>query len=172
MSALARAPVGRALLSPFGDRKDPLGPSPGRGVAVPPGVRRRVHRAHRPPPDVRYIFQPQAAGDGHRFQAEAALTAWCDLCCGFIFSGATRCADCKYTCHAHCKEQVHLNCEPNGKLMECVPAYETLDHSNNNNDKIRERVINGGYKQKVLDIQIQQIQDVTQETFFFGHKEK
>ncbi|KAM4676287.1 ras association domain-containing protein 3 isoform 1-T1 [Discoglossus pictus] len=135
MSALARAPTVRALFAPFGDRKDPPVQSPARGVtAVPPGVRRRV-RAHRSPPDVRYIFQPQSPEVGHRFQAEAALTTWCDLCCGFIFSGATRCADCKYTCHSHCKDQVHLNCEPNGKLMECIPAYDTLDHSNNNHEK-------------------------------------
>ncbi|XP_018431874.1 PREDICTED: ras association domain-containing protein 3 isoform X2 [Nanorana parkeri] len=43
-----------------------------------------------------------------------------------------RAADCKYTCHSQCQGQVQLNCEPNGKLMECSPAYETLDHSNNN----------------------------------------
>uniref|UniRef100_A0A8C5QM97 Ras association domain family member 3 n=1 Tax=Leptobrachium leishanense TaxID=445787 RepID=A0A8C5QM97_9ANUR len=46
-----------------------------------------------------------------------------------------RAADCKYTCHSHCKDKVHLNCEPNGKLMECIPTYETLEHSNNNNEK-------------------------------------
>ncbi|XP_053318028.1 ras association domain-containing protein 3 isoform X2 [Spea bombifrons] len=50
-----------------------------------------------------------------------------------------RTADCKYTCHSHCKDKVHLNCEPNGKLMECIPTYETLDHSNNNNDKDGEK---------------------------------
>ncbi|KAM8973675.1 ras association domain-containing protein 3 isoform 1-T1 [Pelodytes ibericus] len=127
----------RALVSPLSDRRDSSGHIHGKGMAaggVPPGVRRRV-RAHRPTPDVRFIFEPQKPGLGHRFQAEAALTAWCDLCCGFIFSGARRCADCKYTCHSHCKDKVHLNCEPNGKLMECIPTYETLDHSNNNNDK-------------------------------------
>ncbi|KAM4038999.1 ras association domain-containing protein 3 isoform 1-T1 [Anomaloglossus baeobatrachus] len=136
MSALARAPAPRVLFSPLGDRRDSS--SNGRVAAVPgvpPGVRRRV-RAHRPPPDVRYIFQPQTPGAGHKFQAEAALTAWCDLCCGFIFSGGRRCADCKYTCHSHCQGQVQLNCEPNGKLMECLPAYDTLDHSNNNDKDV------------------------------------
>ncbi|XP_066447683.1 ras association domain-containing protein 3 isoform X2 [Eleutherodactylus coqui] len=44
--------------------------------------------------------------------------------------------DCKYTCHSHCQGQVQLNCEPNGKLMECLPAYDTLDHSNNNDKDV------------------------------------
>ncbi|KAM5172567.1 ras association domain-containing protein 3 isoform 1-T1 [Mantella aurantiaca] len=133
MSALTRS-----LLSPPGDRKEIPRHSPGRAMpvpGVPPGVRRRV-RAHRPTPDVRYIFQPQKPGCGHKFQAEAALTAWCDLCCGYIFFGARRCADCKYTCHSQCQGQVQLNCEPNGKLMECSPAYDTLDHSNNNDKEV------------------------------------
>ncbi|KAG9490356.1 hypothetical protein GDO78_005957 [Eleutherodactylus coqui] len=136
MSAVAGAPAARVLFSPLGDRRDSSSNGPGRAAAiagVPPGVRRRV-RAHRPTPDVRYIFQKP--GVGHKFEADAALIAWCDLCCGFIFSGGRRCADCKYTCHSHCQGQVQLNCEPNGKLMECLPAYDTLDHSNNNDKDV------------------------------------
>ncbi|XP_040200004.1 ras association domain-containing protein 3 isoform X1 [Rana temporaria] len=131
MSALARFPAVRV------DRRETPIHSPSRGAIVggPPGVRRRV-RAHRPPPDVRYIFQPLKPGGGHKFDTEAALTAWCDLCCAFIFSGARRCADCKYTCHSQCQGQVQLNCEPNGKLMECPPAYDTLDQSNNNDKEV------------------------------------
>ncbi|CAH2277810.1 ras association domain-containing 3 isoform X1 [Pelobates cultripes] len=135
MAALARPPAARAPLSPDSAH------SPGRGAAAGggvPGVRRRVRpqRTHRPTPDVRFIFQCEKPGyTGHNFQAEAALTAWCDLCCHFIFLGAQRCADCKYTCHSHCKDKVHLNCEPNVKLMECIPTYEPLDNSNNNNEK-------------------------------------
>ncbi|KAG8137791.1 hypothetical protein E2320_003748 [Naja naja] len=27
--------------------------------------------------------------------------------------------DCKYTCHSHCRDLVHLDCQQNGKLMDC-----------------------------------------------------
>ncbi|KAE8615479.1 hypothetical protein XENTR_v10008532 [Xenopus tropicalis] len=137
MSALARTP--RPMPPRLGHRAEP----PPYAYGVPgnlPGVRRSRVRSHRPPPDVRYIFQQQEQQQqpwvAHKFQAEAAVNAWCDFCVRFIFSGALRCSDCKYTCHSHCKDRVHLSCEPNGKLMECIPANETLDRSNNNEKDI------------------------------------
>uniref|UniRef100_A0ABM5GFT4 Ras association domain-containing protein 3 isoform X1 n=1 Tax=Pogona vitticeps TaxID=103695 RepID=A0ABM5GFT4_9SAUR len=33
--------------------------------------------------------------------------------------------DCKYTCHSHCQDLVHLDCQQNGKLMECSSAYNS-----------------------------------------------
>ncbi|OCT87497.1 hypothetical protein XELAEV_18021191mg [Xenopus laevis] len=135
MSALARAP--RPLHVRLGHSSEP--PAYASGVTgILPGVRRSRVRSHRPPPDVRYIFQEQQPVVLHNFQAEAAVNAWCDLCVRFIFSEALRCSDCKYTCHSHCKDRVHLSCEPNGKLMECIPANETLDRSNNNDKKRRQ----------------------------------
>ncbi|XP_069485873.1 ras association domain-containing protein 3 isoform X3 [Ambystoma mexicanum] len=43
-------------------------------------------------------------------------------------------SDCKYTCHAHCRDLVHLDCQQNGKSMERLPALEALDPTNNNNN--------------------------------------
>ncbi|KFW10913.1 hypothetical protein N327_11597, partial [Fulmarus glacialis] len=40
--------------------------------------------------------------------------------------------DCKYTCHAHCRDLVHLGCRRNGKLMDCLAPHDTLDPSCNN----------------------------------------
>ncbi|KYO47708.1 hypothetical protein Y1Q_0019792 [Alligator mississippiensis] len=37
--------------------------------------------------------------------------------------------DCKYTCHSHCRDLVHLSCQRNGKLMECISTYDTLDQT-------------------------------------------
>ncbi|KFO58426.1 hypothetical protein N302_08805, partial [Corvus brachyrhynchos] len=37
--------------------------------------------------------------------------------------------DCKYTCHAHCRDLVHLGCRRNGKLMDCLAPHDTLDSS-------------------------------------------
>ncbi|KAI1239344.1 hypothetical protein IHE44_0012462 [Lamprotornis superbus] len=32
-----------------------------------------------------------------------------------------------YTCHAHCQDLVHLGCQRNGKLMDCLAPHDTLD---------------------------------------------
>ncbi|XP_071279607.1 ras association domain-containing protein 3 isoform X4 [Agelaius tricolor] len=37
--------------------------------------------------------------------------------------------DCRYTCHAHCRDLVHLGCRRNGKLMDCLAPHDTLDSS-------------------------------------------
>ncbi|EOA94391.1 hypothetical protein Anapl_14686, partial [Anas platyrhynchos] len=42
-----------------------------------------------------------------------------------------RVPDCRYTCHAHCRDLVHLGCWRNGKLMACLTAHGTLDGSDN-----------------------------------------
>ncbi|KAK2544076.1 hypothetical protein Q9966_002087 [Columba livia] len=41
-------------------------------------------------------------------------------------------ADCKYTCHAHCRDLVHLGCRRNGKLMDCLAPQDTLEPSYSN----------------------------------------
>ncbi|KYO47709.1 hypothetical protein Y1Q_0019792 [Alligator mississippiensis] len=41
----------------------------------------------------------------------------------------TQTSDCKYTCHSHCRDLVHLSCQRNGKLMECISTYDTLDQT-------------------------------------------
>ncbi|XP_005029509.3 ras association domain-containing protein 3 isoform X2 [Anas platyrhynchos] len=48
-------------------------------------------------------------------------------------------ADCRYTCHAHCRDLVHLGCRRNGKLMACLAAHGTLDGSDNGQDVQKER---------------------------------
>ncbi|XP_009670055.2 ras association domain-containing protein 3 isoform X1 [Struthio camelus] len=46
-------------------------------------------------------------------------------------------ADCKYTCHAHCRDLVHLGCRRNGKLMDCLATCHPLDRSNNNGQDVQ-----------------------------------
>ncbi|XP_028601627.2 ras association domain-containing protein 3 isoform X2 [Podarcis muralis] len=36
-------------------------------------------------------------------------------------------SDCKYTCHSHCQDLVHLDYTQNGKLMECGSVHDTDD---------------------------------------------
>ncbi|KAJ1163215.1 hypothetical protein NDU88_003678 [Pleurodeles waltl] len=49
--------------------------------------------------------------------------------------------DCKYTCHAHCRDLVHLDCQQNGRSMERVPALQALDPTNNNNNQDTEKEV-------------------------------
>ncbi|XP_065495460.1 ras association domain-containing protein 3 isoform X1 [Caloenas nicobarica] len=46
-------------------------------------------------------------------------------------------ADCKYTCHAHCRDLVHLGCRRNGKLMDCLSPHDTLEPSYNNGQDVQ-----------------------------------
>ncbi|PKU48529.1 ras association domain-containing protein 3 [Limosa lapponica baueri] len=54
-------------------------------------------------------------------------------------------SDCKYTCHAHCRDLVHLGCRRNGKLMDCLAPHDTLDPSYNNGQRpfLRMSMISG-----------------------------
>ncbi|XP_065701394.1 ras association domain-containing protein 3 isoform X1 [Patagioenas fasciata] len=46
-------------------------------------------------------------------------------------------ADCKYTCHAHCRDLVHLGCRRNGKLMDCLSPQDTLEPSYSNGQDVQ-----------------------------------
>ncbi|XP_063179105.1 ras association domain-containing protein 5-like [Chroicocephalus ridibundus] len=118
-----KAPRGRAAPRPMFPQ--PVAPAGIPGPAYGAG-RRRPRPRH-----VRTIFQA-AAEPPHRFGPAAAAGTWCDLCCRFVLSQGLRCADCKYTCHAHCRDLVHLGCRRNGKLMDCLAPHDTLDPSYNN----------------------------------------
>ncbi|XP_078532297.1 ras association domain-containing protein 3 isoform X2 [Lissotriton helveticus] len=50
-------------------------------------------------------------------------------------------ADCKYTCHAHCRDLVHLDCQQNGKSLERIPASDACDPANNNNIQDTEKEV-------------------------------
>ncbi|XP_061495823.1 ras association domain-containing protein 5-like [Rhineura floridana] len=102
------------------------------GAACPMLGRRRRQGLHRPR-HVRTIFEPQQQvqppqlRQPHRFRPAEGVRTWCDLCCHYIFSASQRCADCKYTCHSRCQDLVHLDCQQNGKLMECRSTYDIND---------------------------------------------
>ncbi|XP_038238141.1 ras association domain-containing protein 3 isoform X1 [Dermochelys coriacea] len=127
------------LFVPLGEQQPPP-PQPGAGRTAAPGPlcgRRRPGPQR--PRHVRTIFEPEPEGQRHRFRLQEAMRTWCDLCCHFIFSRSLRCADCRYTCHSHCRDLVHLDCQQNGKLMECVSIYDELDQTNNGQDVQKER---------------------------------
>ncbi|KAM6092359.1 uncharacterized protein LJ206_005421 [Theristicus caerulescens] len=119
-----KPPRGRAARAMFPQPEGVPGPAYGAGRRrpAPPRPRhvRTIFEAPPPPPQPPHRFGPAAAG------------TWCDLCCRFVLSQGLRCADCKYTCHAHCRDLVHLGCRRNGKLMDCLAPHDTLDPSYNN----------------------------------------
>ncbi|KAH1186393.1 hypothetical protein KIL84_019142 [Mauremys mutica] len=146
---LPRVPVVRAARPPARPalelfmplREQPPQPRAGRAAAPGPVCGRRRPGPQRPR-HVRTIFEPEPEGQRgqrHRFRLEEAVRTWCDLCCHFIFSQSLRCADCRYTCHSHCRDLVHLDCQQNGKLMECISIYDELDQTNNGQDVQKER---------------------------------
>ncbi|MGH0118823.1 UNVERIFIED_CONTAM: hypothetical protein FKN15_056210 [Acipenser sinensis] len=45
---------------------------------------------------------------------------------------STGVADCKYTCHPHCRDLVTLDCHQNGKSVDPPSSLDVGDHSNNN----------------------------------------
>ncbi|XP_074869708.1 ras association domain-containing protein 3 isoform X2 [Carettochelys insculpta] len=126
----------RELFAPLAEQ--PPQPRAGRAGVPGPLCGRRRPGPQRPR-HVRTLFEPEAEGRRHRFRLEEALRTWCDLCCRFIFSQSLRCADCRYTCHSHCRDLVHLDCQQNGKLMECISICDKFDQTNDSQNS------NGSY---------------------------
>lgn len=51
-------------------------------------------------------------GEGHVFRPTTLeRPAWCDACAHLVFSHATTCENCSYTCHEQCQDLVTLDCK-------------------------------------------------------------
>lgn len=51
---------------------------------------------------------------------------------GYVTSPNLFCAGCKYTCHAHCRDHVALDCHQNGSSIDVPLNPISQDHLNNN----------------------------------------
>ncbi|KAF7694008.1 ras association domain-containing protein 3 isoform X1 [Silurus meridionalis] len=96
------------------------------------GAAPRARKKGYKPPDVRSIFGAQGRrGKGHEFTEEASA-GWCDVCCVIILQGGLMCTGCKYTCHAHCRDHVTLDCHQLGSSNDVPLSSFSQDHLNNN----------------------------------------
>ncbi|KAI7792126.1 ras association domain-containing protein 5 isoform X1 [Triplophysa rosa] len=130
----------KAVKAPASPQKPRVSPNSEQSDALPKAAENgaRARKRGYKPPDVRTIFEPSAKdprvkeekGEGHAFCQDAAH-AWCDVCCAYILHGGLTCTGCKYTCHAQCRDQVTLDCHPNGSINGPLSPL-AQDHLNNN----------------------------------------
>ncbi|XP_063165319.1 ras association domain-containing protein 3 isoform X1 [Candoia aspera] len=65
-------------------------------------------------------------------------------------------SDCKCTCDSHCRDLVHLDCQQNGKLMDCSSACDnSVDADNGTVDVQKEREIHNYLTKEAIKEKVQ-----------------